>query len=48
MISKKQKSFDTVKTFRKIKEKISKDISDMSFEEFQAYINKHSLKIELA
>jgi hypothetical protein len=48
MISRKQKSFDTVKTFREIKEKISKDISDMSFEEFQNYINKHSLKINIA
>jgi hypothetical protein len=45
MINGKRKSFDTVKFFRKIKDKISKDIGDMSFEKFQAYISKHSLKM---
>jgi hypothetical protein len=45
MISGKQKRFDTVKVFRKIKDKISKDISDMSYEKFQDYLSKHSLKV---
>jgi hypothetical protein len=45
MINGKQKNFDSVKVFRKIKDKISKDISDMSFEKFQAYMSKHSLKV---
>jgi len=45
MINGKSKNFDSVKVFRKIKDKISKDISDMSFEKFQAYMSKHSLKV---
>ncbi len=36
----KTKEFDTVKTFRKIKDKISNEIKNMSFEEFQVYLNK--------
>jgi hypothetical protein len=38
------KEFDTVKTFRDIKEKISKDIKDMTFEQLQAYLDKTKLK----
>jgi len=45
MTNGKQKNFDSVKFFRKVKDKISKDISDMSYEKFLAYINKHSLKV---
>lgn len=36
----KPKDFDTVKTFRKIKDKISNEIKNMSFNEFQAYLDK--------
>ena len=32
------KEFDTVKTFREIKEKVSKDTYGMTFEQFKAYL----------
>ncbi len=38
--------FDTVKTFRKIKDKISKDLSGMSFEEIKEYLKKESSKLQ--
>jgi len=38
------KEFDTVKTFREIKTKISKDIQGMTFEQLQAYLDKTRLK----
>ena len=38
------KDFDTVKIFREIKDKISKDIKGMSFEQLQAYLDKTKLK----
>lgn len=41
---KKTKDLDTVKTFRKIKEDISKDIQGMTFEQLQAYLDKTKLK----
>ncbi len=41
---KKIKNFDTVKTFREIKNKISSDIKDMSFEDLKAYLEKAKLK----
>jgi hypothetical protein len=34
----KEKDFDTVKTFRAIKEKISKDIWGMSYEDIKEYL----------
>jgi hypothetical protein len=43
---KKIKDFDTVKTFREIKEKISKDIQGMDFAELTAYLNKNKLKTQ--
>lgn len=44
---KKQKEgFDTVQTFRRIKEKISKDLSEMDFEEIKKYLKKHSSKLQ--
>jgi beta-lactam-binding protein with PASTA domain len=43
---KKTKDFDTVKTFRAIKDKISKDIKGMNFEELTAYLNKNKLKAQ--
>ncbi len=41
---KKAKEFDTVKTFREIKDKISKDIQGMNFDQLQAYLDKTKLK----
>ena len=38
------KDFDTVKTFREIKDKISRDIKGMNFEQLQAYLDKTKLK----
>lgn len=38
------KEFDTVKTFREIKNKISNEINGMSFEQLQAYLEKNKLK----
>ena len=40
------KDFDTVKTFRDIKDKISKDIKGMNFEQLTAYLNKTKLKTQ--
>ena len=40
----KQKEFDTVKTFRAIKEKISKDISGMTLVQIQDYLRHQKLK----
>ena len=41
---KKEKDFDTVKTFRAIKEQISKDIQGMTFEQLQAYLDKTKMQ----
>ena len=41
-----KKEFDTVKTFRKIKDKISKDLKGMSFEEIKEYLKKESSKLQ--
>ncbi len=38
------KEFDTVKTFREIKTKISNDIKGMTFEQLQAYLDKTKLQ----
>ena len=38
VIKKKEKEFDTVKTFREIKENISKDIWGLSYEELIKYL----------
>ncbi|MFT4154102.1 hypothetical protein [Parafilimonas sp.] len=37
---KKEKTFDAVKMMREIRNKISDDTKNMSFEELKAYINK--------
>ena len=42
----KEKSFDTVKTFRKIKEKIAWDLSGMNFEQIKTYLKENSLKLQ--
>jgi hypothetical protein len=41
---KKEKSFDTVKVFRKIKEKIAQETDKMSFVQFKEYLSKNQLK----
>lgn len=41
-----KKGFDTVKTFRAIKEKISKEIYGLSYEQLMAYFEKTKLKTE--
>ncbi len=43
-----EKEFDTIKTFREIKEKISKDIKGMTFEQLQVYLDKTKLKPKTA
>lgn len=44
---KKVKDFDTVKTFREIKEKISIDIQGMTYEQFKAYLAQRQLKSQI-
>lgn len=41
-----KKEFDTVKTFRKIKDKISNDLKGMSFDEIRDYLKKQSSKLQ--
>jgi hypothetical protein len=38
---KKEKTFDTVKVFREIKEKIARETEKMTFQEFKEYLNKN-------
>jgi len=40
-----KKEFDTVQTFRKIKDKISKDLKGKSFAEIKEYLKKRSSKL---
>ncbi len=42
--NKKEKTFDTVKVFREIKEKIAKETEKMTFAEFKEYLNKNKLQ----
>lgn len=42
----KEKKFDTVKTFRKIKNEISKKLSELSPEEIKKYLKDNSLKLQ--
>ena len=44
---KKEKEFDTVKTFRAIKDKISADIANMSFDQIKEYLRTNSQKLYL-
>ena len=43
---KKEKTFDTVKVFRAIKEKIAKETENMTFKQFKEYVNKNQLTKE--
>lgn len=40
-----EKEFDTVKTFRDIKEKISLEIANMNFEQIKEYLKTNSAKL---
>lgn len=40
-----EKEFDTVKTFRVIKEKISLEMANMNFEQIKEYLKKNSEKL---
>ena len=42
-----EKEFDTVKTFREIKDKISLEMKDMNFDQIKAYLKKNSQKLYL-
>ena len=42
----KEKEFDTVKTFRAIKEKISADIADMNLEQIKAYLQAKKVRMQ--
>ena len=44
-IKEKEKEFDAVKTFREIKESISKDIWGLSYEELMKYFENSKRKI---
>ena len=44
---KKEKAFDAVKMMRKIRDKISAETKNMTFEELKAYINKSYLKVKI-
>ena len=39
-----EKTFDTVKVFRAIKEKIAKETENMTCEQFKAYLKKHQME----
>jgi len=41
-----EKEFDTVKTFREIKQKISVEISGMTFKQIKEYLKTNSLKFQ--
>ena len=39
-----EKTFDTVKVFRAIKEKIAKETENMNYEQFKAYLKKNQIE----
>ncbi len=41
-----KKDFDTVKTFRKIKDRISKDLKGLNFSEIKEYLKRESSKLQ--
>jgi len=43
---KNKKSFDTVKVFRDIKEKIDKETENMTYEQFKEYLKKNRMVLE--
>lgn len=45
--TKTEKSFDTVKVFRQIKEKIALETENMTYIQFKEYLKKHTMKTEI-
>ena len=45
IVNEREKEFDTVKTFRKIKENISKDIWGLSYEDLMKYFENSKRRI---
>lgn len=43
--NKKERTFDTVKVFREIKEKIAKETEKMTYTEFKEYLKKISYSL---
>jgi len=43
--NKTEKTFDTVKFFREVKEKIAKETKGMTFTEFKEYLNRRKVKL---
>lgn len=41
-----KKTFDTVKVFRDIKEKIARETENMTFDQFKEYLKKNRLVLE--
>lgn len=41
-----EKEFDTVKTFRAIKEKMSLEMANMNFDQIKQYLKKRSLQLQ--
>ncbi len=41
-----KKEFDTVQSFRKIKDQISRDLKGMGFEEIKEYLKRQSSKLQ--
>jgi len=41
-----EKEFDTVKTFRAIKEKLALEMADMNFEQIKEYLKVNSQKLQ--
>ena len=39
-----EKTFDTVKVFREIKEKIARETENMTFAQFKEYLNKNQIE----
>ena len=42
----KEKEFDTVKTFRAIKEKLASEMSGMTFDQIKEFLKTNSAKLE--
>jgi hypothetical protein len=47
MKNKKEKKFDAVKMMRTIRDKVTKDTADMSFDELKVYLQKKLRKSDL-
>ena len=41
----KEKEFDTVRYFRRVKEKIAEETKEMTFAEFKEYLNQRKIRL---